>query len=150
MSRLWEDDPEEYLRFGEAQVSGRQVFVPGIPQQKGNIIKGPWGGYHDANKSAVQPDLFGEFDAQQARIEADRQPQTCTHCGTVEPNAFLLRNNHGPEDIWDGRCMAQRLTYNHIWYAARNDPERLDGYLARGRHLGLDVESIVNEARDAQ
>lgn len=28
----------------------RSVFVPGIPQQKGNIIKGSWGGYHDANK----------------------------------------------------------------------------------------------------
>ena len=26
------------------------VFVPGIPQQKGNIIKGKWGGYHDTNK----------------------------------------------------------------------------------------------------
>lgn len=26
------------------------VFVPGIPQQKGNIIRGKWGGHHDTNK----------------------------------------------------------------------------------------------------
>ena len=35
-------------------MTARSVFVPGVPQQKGNIIKGRWGGYHDANK-ALRP-----------------------------------------------------------------------------------------------
>jgi len=34
-------------------MTGQSVFVPGVPQQKGNIIKGRWGGYHDANKKLL-------------------------------------------------------------------------------------------------
>ena len=94
---------------------------------------------------SVQPDLFGEYDAEQARREADMQPHTCPACGTVEPNRFLLDNNHWPSMLRDGMCTAQQLTRNHIWHAAVHDPNRLPEYLARGRALGLDVVAILAE-----
>ena len=94
--------------------------------------------------SEVQPDLFGEYDAERARIEAEHLPQACPHCGTVEPNAFLLQNNHFPNPRYGVQmCIAQTLTVSHIAYAARNGLEQLPGYLERGRELGLDVDAIL-------
>lgn len=66
--------------------------------------------------SGVQDDLFAE---------ADRQPQTCPHCGTVEPNGFLLRNNHWP-DPNKALCVAQLLVINHIWSAQDGLGGRVD------------------------
>lgn len=114
----------------------------------------------------VQPDLFGEFDAEQERAEqllrfreAQQRPQTCPACGVTEPNGFLLTNNHGarldPETLTvqgiprpDGLCTAQWLVRNHITYSAqRDDVDQLERDAARGRELGLDVDAIVAAAR---
>ncbi len=55
-------------------------------------------------------------------------PHACPWCGAVEPNAFLLQNNHWVETPrgsgfdWcneHGLCIAMDLTRNHVLYYAR-------------------------------
>lgn len=38
---------------GARGMSERTVFVPGLPQAQGNMIKGRWGGTHDTNKNLL-------------------------------------------------------------------------------------------------
>lgn len=113
--------------------------------------------------SHIQPDLFGEFDRAQEQAEHDRQPATCPACGTIEPNAYLLRNNHGYDaarsegpggfphghhPIYRDECTAQRLVTNHIIYGTRKAiVDQLARDKQRGRELGLDVEAIEAKAR---
>ncbi|MEU5156784.1 hypothetical protein [Glycomyces sp. NPDC021274] len=111
----------------------------------------------------VQPDLFGEYDAQQERERLESQPATCPRCGTTEPNGYLLYLNHGAEPgedtihgaargehlVYGDRCTAQDLTRNHIWGAVvRGDDDDLARSVARGRQLGLDTDAIIAQARD--
>lgn len=112
--------------------------------------------------SLVQPDLFGEWDARQARDRIAAQPATCPCCGTTEPNVHLLYQNHGVEDdgivhgypqgehpIYRDRCVAQDLVSNHITFAVRrSDDDNLARSVARGRELGLDTDAIIAQARD--
>ena len=44
----------------------REFFVEGVPQPKGNIIRGPHGGYHDANNRRLKPWLRAIVGAAQA------------------------------------------------------------------------------------
>jgi len=105
---------------------------------------------------AVQPDLFGDVDREEAAAraaaaarEAERQPATCPACGLTEPNGWLLRNNHTPYP--DGRCVAQVLVTNHIrYYVRHNDAAALAERMQRGRELGLDVGAIVAAAEAAE
>lgn len=125
--------------------------------------------------SAVQPDLFGDYDREEAEKiraakEADRRhrawqaPQTCPSCGTEEPSGYLLRNNHGydPEHFricgypqgehpnYGNKCIAQDLVTNHITYDARKGhTDALERSMTRGRELGLDVEAIRDAALEA-
>lgn len=114
--------------------------------------------------TAIQPDLFGEHDARQARVELRRQPVTCPSCGRGERNAILFENSHGYRVLDDGSlggiggfpikdhpiygalCLAQVLVRNHIHYDVRTGDPRLVRDMARGRELGLDVDAIVAEA----
>lgn len=44
---------------------------------------------------------------------------TCPWCGTEEPNAYVLANNHAPDTYRarrDRRCCAQDITGNHVRY----------------------------------
>ena len=114
----------------------------------------------------VQLDLFGEVETQEAaRAAAQRlhdQPATCPCCGTTEPNAWLLRNNHGVDvetggiggfpsrehHIYGALCLAQSLVTSHLTYAAREgQDERLAAETTHARELGLDVEAIIAHAR---
>lgn len=110
----------------------------------------------------VQPDLFGEYDAQQERERLESQAATCPRCGETEPNDYLLEINHGIDpgaDTVSGwprgehpnygdRCVAQDLVTNHIHYDVKhgNDDE-LSRSVARGRQLGLDTDAITAQAR---
>ncbi|GAB3656585.1 hypothetical protein [Glycomyces tarimensis] len=110
----------------------------------------------------VQPDLFGEYDAQQEHDRLSAQPATCPRCGTTEPNGHLLEMNHGAvpgEDtihgaargehlIFGDYCTAQYLVSNHIHFDVvhGNDTE-LARDVARGRQLGLDTDAIIAQAR---
>ena len=107
-----------------------------------------------------QPDLFGEFDAAKER-EVGRQaasahawtPHRCPSCGTVEPNSFALRLNHGYECCEPGMsgfpfgehpnygadCIAQSLTRSHVFVGRRDGWPDLDRYLARAAELGLSL-----------
>lgn len=111
----------------------------------------------------VQPDLFGEFDERAARAEQWRQPATCPSCGTRESSGHQLRNNHGygingdgiggypvkQHPIYGAQCVAQSLVSSHIVYATREgDADMLTRSMERGRELGLDVESIAQEAAE--
>lgn len=108
-----------------------------------------------------QPDLLGETEAREARATRERMPAICPCCGTCEPNAWLLRLNHGIElgdqavsgypagqhPIYGGQCIAQNLVANHIYYAVKvGSVERLERDARRGRELGLDVEAIIRRA----
>jgi hypothetical protein len=110
----------------------------------------------------VQPDLFGEYDAQQERDRISRQPATCPRCGTTEPNGLLLTMNHGMEPgedticgwargehlTYGDRCIAQDLTANHIHYdVVHGLDDSLARSVARGRELGLDTDAIIAQAR---
>ena len=115
--------------------------------------------------SHIQPDLFGDYDAAQERASLWSQPATCPACRTAEPSGYLIRNNHGydPETLlisgwprgehpnYGAKCTAQFLVTNHITYAARHiDSDGrgpLDRALSRGRELGLEVDSILSQAR---
>lgn len=112
--------------------------------------------------SAVQPDLFGDFDRAQEAKRLWEQPHTCPSCGTEERNGYLLQMNHGvnPETggvahfppgrhpIYGSSCVAQHLVTNHIRYAVRHDDEQmLTERIERGRALRLDVDAIVAAAR---
>jgi hypothetical protein len=115
------------------------------------------------SQTPVQPDLFGEHDAQQERDRLSRQPATCPRCDTTEPNGFLLEMNHGIDEpgkdticgwprgehlVYGDRCVAQDLTRNHIWGAVvRGDDDDLARSVARGRELGLDTDAIITQAR---
>ncbi|GAB3224216.1 hypothetical protein GCM10027447_12610 [Glycomyces halotolerans] len=113
-------------------------------------------------EAPVQPDLFGEYDAQQERDRLADQPATCPRCGTTEPNGHLLELNHGMEpgedtvhgaargehSIFGDYCTAQYLTSNHIHYdAIHGTDDDLARAVARGRALGLDTDAIVAQAR---
>lgn len=113
-------------------------------------------------QAPVQPDLFGEYDAQQERERRSRQPATCPRCGTTEPNALLLSMNHGMEPgedticgwprgehpIYGDCCTAQHRTSNHIHYAVTHGgDDDLARAVARGRELGLDTDAIIAQAR---
>lgn len=113
--------------------------------------------------STVQPDLFGEYDAQQERDRIADLPATCPRCGTTEPNGLLLSINHGIEPgedticgwrrgehpIFGNRCTAQNLVRNHIWYAVVHGlPDSLARAVDRGRTLGLDTDAIIAQAQD--
>lgn len=120
----------------------------------------------------LQPDLFGELEAEEAaaanRERNRNQPYTCPACGTTEPNSFLLRNNHGyrvDEDtgtihspggyllgqhgIYGRKCLAQHLVRNHITFFTQNpnNENQLERAKTRGRELGLDVDAIEALAR---
>lgn len=93
----------------------------------------------------AQPDLFGEYDEQVARAEADRQPRTCPRCGVTEPNGYLFSINHG--EPGPGPCMAQYLIRNHLIFAAQLGPDDfLEAQKARARAHRLDVDAIIAEA----
>ncbi|MGC0144441.1 hypothetical protein [Pseudactinotalea sp. Z1732] len=107
--------------------------------------------------SAVQPDLFGEYDRREQERKTQRQPAECPSCGTTEPNGYLLSINHGYDPIslriggfpqgehpiYGDKCLAQTLVTSHITYQARNgDTQALALAMDRGRELGLDVEAI--------
>lgn len=113
-------------------------------------------------QAPVQPDLFGEYDAQQKRQQLSRQPATCPRCGETEPNEYLLEINHGAvpgEDtihgaargehlIYGDYCTAQFLVSNHIHGAVvRGADEELARDVQRGRALGLDTDAIIAQAR---
>jgi hypothetical protein len=110
----------------------------------------------------VQPDLFGEYEAQQERERLSRQPATCPRCGETEPNGYLLNLNHGAEPgedtihgaprgehlVYGDYCTAQFLVSNHIWGAVvRGDDDDLARSITRGRELGLDTDAIIAQAR---
>lgn len=110
----------------------------------------------------VQPDLFGEYDAQQERARLAEQPATCPRCGTTEPNGLLLETNHGIEPGEDticgwprgehptlgDQCLLQHIKSNHIHYnALRGNDDELARDVARGRELGLDTDAIIAQAR---
>lgn len=113
----------------------------------------------------VQPDLFGEYNAQQERARLAEQPATCPRCGTTEPNRLLLENNHGIDgpgaDTISGwprgkhpnygdRCVAQDLATSHIHYDIKQgNDDALARSVARGRELGLDTDAIIAQARQA-
>ena len=114
-------------------------------------------------EAPVQPDLFGEHDAQQERERRSRQPATCPRCGTTEPNGHLLSMNHGIDEpgedtisgwqrgehlVYGDYCTAQFLVSNHIWGAVvRGDDDDLARSVHRGRELGLDTDAIIAQAR---
>lgn len=113
-------------------------------------------------QAPVQPDLFGEYDAQQERERRSRQPATCPRCGETEPNEYLLELNHGIDPgadtvygaargehaIFGDYCTAQFLVSNHIHGAVvRGADEELARDVARGRALGLDTDAIIAHAR---
>lgn len=115
--------------------------------------------------SIVQPDLFGEYDAQQERERLSSQPVTCPRCGTTEPNGLLLDMNHGMEPgkdsicgwprgkhpIYGDRCISQDLVSNHISYAVTHGRgDDLARAVDRGRALGLDTDAIVAQAREEE
>lgn len=100
--------------------------------------------------TAIQPDLFGDHDATEQATAAMRQPATCVACGTTERTGWALSRNHGAPRFEGGMCVAQHLTANHIWNAARRgDEAQLAHDRARGHALGLDVDAIEAEARAA-
>lgn len=116
-----------------------------------------------ATQAPVQPDLFGEYDAQQERERLAHQPATCPRCGTTEPNEYLLSTNHGMEvgedsisgwprgehPNYGNRCIAQDLVANHIHFdVVRGADDSLARSVARGRELGLDTDAIIAQARD--
>lgn len=80
-------------------------------------------------------------------------PHVCPACGGVEPNAFLLDNNHGVRDgliggwqieehpIYGGRCVRQVLLANHVAYARKNGtPGDVAARVALARDAGLAEE----------
>lgn len=110
----------------------------------------------------VQPDLFGEYDAQRERDRLSLLPATCPRCGTTESNGHLLYLNHGAEPgedtihgaargehaIFGDYCEAQYLTSNQIHgdvLHGRDDELARD--VERGRALSLDTDAIIAEAR---
>lgn len=110
----------------------------------------------------VQPDLFGEYNAQQERDRLAQQPATCPRCGTTEPNGHLLYQNHGAkpgEDTIHGAARGEHLTYrdyctaqflaaNNIHFdVVHNLDDNLARSVARGRTLGLDTDAIITQAR---
>lgn len=114
------------------------------------------------SQAPVQPDLFGEHDAQQERDRLSRQPATCPRCGTTEPNGLLLSINHGIEPgedticgwprgehpIFGDHCTSQHLASNHIHYAVTHGTDDdLARAVDRGRTLGLDTDAIITQAR---
>lgn len=116
----------------------------------------------NADTKPVQPDLFGEYDAQQERDRLSQQPATCPRCGESEPNGHLLLQNHGAEPgedtiygaargehlVYGDYCTAQYLVSNHIFGAVRRgDHDDLARSVARGRELGLDTDAIIAQAR---
>lgn len=57
-------------------------------------------------------------------------PRSCLWCRDVEPNAWLLNNNHGEMGIHRGHCAAQYLTRNHVRYHVKR--------LTEGQHCNVD------------
>lgn len=114
--------------------------------------------------NTVQPDLFGDYDAQQERERLSNQPATCPRCGTTEPNGLLLDMNHGMEPgedsicgwprgkhpIFGDKCLTQHIASNHIWYAVTHSSDDLVRAVGRGRELGLDTDAIIAQARDEE
>lgn len=117
-----------------------------------------------------QLDLLVDYDAEaKAAAERDRwitqnsAPKTCPNCGGVEPNGFLLRNNHGVDwetgtisgypfghhPIYGDQCLAQSLVTNQIAYAVKTQSDSLDDDVDRGRKLGLDTAAIIADVRAA-
>jgi hypothetical protein len=112
--------------------------------------------------SIIQPDLYGEYEAEQERDRLAEQPAVCPRCGTTEPNGHLLDLNHGAEPgkdtvhgaargehlIYGDYCEAQFLVANHIHYEVMHG---LDKDLVRsvdeGHALGLDIDAIIAQAR---
>lgn len=115
------------------------------------------------SQAPVQPDLFGEHDAEEERDRLSRQPATCPRCGETEPNGHLLNLNHGIDEpgedtisgwprgehlVYGNYCTAQFLVSNHIWGAVvRGDDDDLARSVNRGRELGLDTDAIIAQAR---
>jgi hypothetical protein len=121
----------------------------------------------DTMKLLYNPGVKTAYDREQAY-----RTLTCPFCGAVEPNEFLLANNHWlkrPEEnpLYDwceshGMCIAQNLTTNHIGYYAKGlrdrDPNvtgfkkfkedecrrNLADACQRGEALGIDAALIVS------
>lgn len=110
----------------------------------------------------VQPDLFGEYDADQERQRVWSLPATCPSCGTTEPNGHRLRDNHGYDPVtglisgfplgqhpnYGSMCLAQHLVRNHItYYVADGNAVALEERCRRGQELQLDVDQIIRDAQ---
>jgi hypothetical protein len=105
-----------------------------------------------------QPDLFGEWDAQQEREaeqqrlrEQEMQPQSCPYCGREEPSGWLLNVNHnvgwetGKANAgWD-KCLAQMLRSNHLIAAVRQGRDRTP-YIERVIEVKVDPEPVIKQA----
>ena len=92
----------------------RHITVPGVPQTKGNVIKGRWGGYHDANKRlggwmhdlaaamvdagwATDPILMGPV-ALSCTFHMPRPKSHLRADGTLRPNAPAWHDKRGDLD----------------------------------------------------
>lgn len=88
---------------------------------------------------------------------ADAGPRSCIRCRQVEPNSYLLDQNHGGNGVpfWrDGMCTAQYLTRNHVSYhTARLGhpilPNRLPTYSLTGSARSAEVERLRNSIERA-
>lgn len=109
---------------------------------------------------ADQLDMFTDYDAKAAIDAWYHSPHTCPRCGEHEPNGYLLTNNHGigPDGTicgyasgehpnYGSMCVAQFCVSNHIWHDVTRGRDASRS-IARGKALGLDVDAIVNRARD--
>ena len=74
--------------------------------------------------------------------------RTCPYCGSEEPNAWLLRNNHwvpSPFVECFGICIAMDLTRNHVRHDARQLAEAQEKDLDRCR---ISLARSVARARE--
>ena len=82
----------------------------------------------------------------QALLSEAGEVLVCGYCGHVEPNAVLLGFNH---DDQAGDCSARRGIASQLRSAVLMGRD-LDGYVARARRHGLDVDAIIHAAREEQ
>lgn len=63
----------------------------------------------------LTPDQEASFRARIRSFE-DTGARSCIWCRSVEPNTWILNNNHTELGFHAGHCMAQELTRNHVTY----------------------------------